>query len=38
MSLFYTIKFDKYYELLVHNSDQESLPQKKNENLYFNAK
>lgn len=26
MSLVYTIKFDKYNELLVHNSDQESLP------------
>lgn len=29
MSLVYTIKFDKYNELLVHNSDQESLPKKK---------
>lgn len=38
MSLVYTIKFDKYNELLVHNLDQESLPQKKNENFYFNAK
>lgn len=38
MSLVYTIKFDKYNELHVHNSDHESLPQKKNVFFYFNAK